>query len=389
MKFLRKIKNAIFANKAVIVLSLLTAFLLGFFIFQFVEYSTLNSAANNARATKIGQRVIVDLQDKKWFSDNLISDVSDSEIVVTGEVKFSGIPNSAEPDFVEDIFAEKIVENEGADKEGAETAETKTDDAFSRGLAEEKEEAAKPNEKPNAKPNEKANEKPVIKVLDTPVVNESLPEISIIIANLGLNDNAIKSASLLGDEFAYAFTPYGQVTTKSSIQLAEEGHAVLAQLPMESTKTREDGGRFSMSPAFDEKKNKQNFEAIYSIIPSAVGFVTPPEEDFSGTGDSLDKILRLILDKNAAVIYLGKSPKQVREFAAINGLEAIIPNLTIDSQPSAADIKAQLKALETIAKENGSAVGYARPYPITFEVLAEWAKTLPEKKLKLTSAVEK
>lgn len=371
MSFFKKIGVYLRDNKYIIFLSLLAAILVAGLVFQFVQYSSLNSAANTSKALKDGQRIIVDLQDAKWFEPNALT-----AEVIEEKVKFSADSDSGMDD--EDVIDDVI--NDADDLEDRNESD---DDAFSR---QQLEEAAK---KDAAKKEASDPKKPKIKILDKPALNESFAEISIIITNLGLNEKAIKSAMLMDEGFTMSFTPYGQQTTKSSVQLAEEGHAVLAELPMQSTVVREDAGKFGLSPTNEEQKNIQNFEAVYSIIPSASGFVTPVEEDFSGTGggESLDKILKLIQDKNAAVIYRGKSVREVREFAAVNGLEAIIPDLTIDAQPSAQNIEAQLRALEMIAQERGSAVGIARPYPITFEILKKWQETLAEKKIKLVSVV--
>lgn len=378
MQFFKKIFSSFKNNLTVVILSVLAALLVAGLIFQFVEYNSLNSAVNNKLAEKSGQRVVVDLQDKKWIEQTALN----AEVVMEG-VKFSADAedeDSKNDDVVED--AEKLDES-AAEEEIAAEQEESEDDAFSR---KQREDAAKAEND-----EEKDTKKPVIKILDKPVLNESMAEISIIISNLGLNDKAIKSATALEGDFTMAFTPYGQLTTKASIQMAEEGRTVIAELPMQSTEARTDTGKFALSPTFDEKRNMQNFEAVYSIIPSAIGFMTPASEDFSGTGENegLIKILKMIQDKNAAVIYQGNASRPVREFAAVNGLETIIPDLTIDIQPAAENIEAQLRALETIALERGSAVGIARPYPITFDILKAWQEGLAEKKIRLVSAVQR
>ena len=53
----------------------------------------------------------------------------------------------------------------------------------------------------------------------------------------------------------------------------------------------------------------------------------------------------------------------------------------IDRDPSRAAIDGELRALEAIARTDGSAVGLGDPYPTTLERLAIWTPLLADKKL--------
>lgn len=370
MQFLKNIFTSIKSNLSIVSLSVLAIVLILALAYQFIDYNNLRASDNNEAAIKSGQRVVIDLKDKKWFEA-----ATPTGEVVMEDIKFSADGNT---ELNEDVAIED--EDDEPSENSSSSADNTEDDAFRRKQSDDED-----------KKDETEPAKPSIKVFEKPALNESMSEVSIIISNLGLNERAIKSASMMDGDYTMSFTPYGQLTTKASVQMAEEGRTVLAELPMQSTADRNDAGKFALSPTFDDQKNIQNFEAVYSIIPSAIGFMTPTDEDFSGTGgnEALDKILKLIQDKDAAVVYQGKTTRKVREFAAVNGLEAIIPDLTIDTQPTAENIEAQLRALETIALERGSAVGIAHPYPITFDILKKWQETLSERKIKLVSAVQR
>ena len=354
MNFLRR-------NKSLILLALLALILLSTLVFQYVSYHSLSGKENSKLAETLKQRIVVDLKNEKWFvTDNVI----DGKIIESGEVKFSSSDDDEEE--------REALEVEPKDK--PESIDQYEDDAYSKNSPEDDV--------------DEKDDKPVVKVIEELDVSQA--EISIIVSNMGLNENVVKLASRLPKKFTFAFTPYGQITTKASIQLAEEGYSVLAQLPTESTVKREDPGKFGLSPTNSQQKNRQNYEAVYSLIPSSIGFLTPEYEDFSGGSDEdMNKLLDLISTKNSILVYLGKSPEKVRKYAAVNGMDAIIPDLTIDNNPSIPDINAQLRALEVIAKERGSATALARAYPITFEALEKWAKTLEGKNIKLTKLAQR
>ena len=51
--------------------------------------------------------------------------------------------------------------------------------------------------------------------------------------------------------------------------------------------------------------------------------------------------------------------------------------MIIDAVPTAAEIDKALARLETIARERGTATGYASALPVSIERVARWAKTVP------------
>lgn len=324
---LKKLKTFILANKATVVAGSIATILFFVFVFQYTNYHFFNSADNAELAVKNGQRVVVDLNEQ-ILPSKALDDTKNSQEKNTDKVE----------------FAAKDGEKAAAVDDGKKVV------------------SAAPAE-PNV-------------------------EIAIIIANLGLNEEALRRISIMSKDFTLAYSPYGQLSTKSSIAMTEEGFAVLAELPMESTVTREDAGRFGLSSLNSEFKNKQNFEAILSIVPSAVGVLTPSVEDFSGQ-PRFEELLKMVLAKDLGLVYFGQSQKKVKEFAALNGLEAAYPDLTIDEMATPENIQAQLNALELLAQENGFAVGIARPYPITLDALDEWQKTLAKKKIVLIPAISR
>ena len=64
------------------------------------------------------------------------------------------------------------------------------------------------------------------------------------------------------------------------------------------------------------------------------------------------------------------------QIAGANKLPFAKADVTIDSVPTGAEIDKALVRLETIARERGSAVGYATALPVTIERAARWAKSL-------------
>lgn len=211
-------------------------------------------------------------------------------------------------------------------------------------------------------------------------------EIAIIIGNLGNDEEVFKKLQKLSKNFTLAFSAYGKQSTKQSIAFSEEGYPVLAELPMESTVNREEGGRFAISAVNSDFKNQQNLDIITSIIPVAIGIITPQLEDFSDQ-DNFDSFLKMLLEKKLGIVFAGKAAQKIKTFASKTGLETAYPDIVIDEQATEPAIQAQLEALEVIAQEKGFAVGIARPYPITLQILDDWQEKLANKKIMLVPAL--
>jgi polysaccharide deacetylase 2 family uncharacterized protein YibQ len=343
-KKILQLKTFLLAHKALISVAVLASVLFVAIIYQYADYHIFKTNKNIEVALEKKQRVVVDLNDKVLPNKNL--DEASDKVEHDGEVPFSA-----------DKTAPAI----------AESSSSESDDAHPQPTA-----ATPAAEDPSKK----------ITAISRPI------EIAIVIVNLGLSEEALAQIATMPKNFTLAFSPYGQLSTKSSIALAEEGFQILAELPMDSSAKSADAGRFGISILNDDFKNKQNLEAISSILPSAVGVLTPSEEDFSDQA-KFDTVLKLIKDKDLGLIYYGSAAKRIKEYAAINGLETAYPDLTIDEQATPENIEAQLRALEMLAEENGFAVGLARPYPISLDALVAWEKTLEQKKIVLIPVISR
>ena len=70
--------------------------------------------------------------------------------------------------------------------------------------------------------------------------------------------------------------------------------------------------------------------------------------------------------------------------AAMNAeIPYITADLRIDEEATELNVKAQLLALENIARKRGYALGIAQPYPLSFTVLKSWAESLSQRGITL------
>jgi polysaccharide deacetylase 2 family uncharacterized protein YibQ len=105
---------------------------------------------------------------------------------------------------------------------------------------------------------------------------------------------------------------------------------------------------------------------------------------FTASVESLLPVLQSIHERGLLFIDARTSRTSVAGRLANDlGLPHALNNREIDQVASRVEIDAKLIDLENIARQQGQALGIARPYPVTIERLAQWAKSLEEKGIDL------
>jgi len=105
---------------------------------------------------------------------------------------------------------------------------------------------------------------------------------------------------------------------------------------------------------------------------------------FTSSLESLQPVLQSIHERGLLFVDARTSGTSVAGRLANDlGLPHALNNREIDQVASRVEIDAKLIDLENIARQQGQALGIARPYPVTIERLAQWAASLDEKGIDL------
>src|SRR5437868_2390746 len=108
-----------------------------------------------------------------------------------------------------------------------------------------------------------------------------------------------------------------------------------------------------------------------------VGITTTSGTRFSSRKESLSPVLHALQRRGLLFVdsWLAASSQATRISTEI-GLPRAVSDSLVDRTASAGGIDAQLAELERLAQANGAAVGFAQPYPVSVERIANWAATL-------------
>lgn len=208
------------------------------------------------------------------------------------------------------------------------------------------------------------------------------PIIAIVVKNLGLNANQTKSAiENLPDEVSLAFSPFAQNLSHWTKEARSFGHEFLIELPMEPlTFPESDPGPKALLTTLPVDKNLERLEWVLSRTTGYPGLLTTMGSKFSALELTIQPILS---DLNNRGLFLVDSRTTVRSVIPSVAERIEMPiaesNRVIDQDPSEISIAARLQDLERIAARNQFAIGLANPYPLTIDMIRQWAGGLASK----------
>lgn len=203
------------------------------------------------------------------------------------------------------------------------------------------------------------------------------PRLAILIGGMGLNPQITENAiANLPAAVTLGFAPYGRTLAALSARAREKGHETILQAPMEGFggEAEEPGPhvlRTGGGPGETINRLHWHMSRFQGYVAVA-GFMGAR---FTADADAFAPMLREVARRGLFYFEDGGSP---RSFAVSLAAAAAMPvaraDVTIDASPAAIDDA--LAQLEKLARERGSAVGYATGAPAVIDKVARFAKRL-------------
>lgn len=217
-------------------------------------------------------------------------------------------------------------------------------------------------------------------------VERDRPRIAILLQDLGLSQEQTNAAiQQLPGSISLGFTPYARRLDQWINLSRAAGHEVLLQVPMEPFDfPTSDPGPHTLLTSAGTDENLERLEFLLSRFTGYVGVYNRMGDRFTSSLESMRPVLQSIRDRGLLFVDARTSGTSVAGGIANDlGLPHALNNREIDQVASRVEIDAKLIDLENIARQQGQALGIARPYPVTLERLAQWAATLEEKGIDL------
>ena len=211
---------------------------------------------------------------------------------------------------------------------------------------------------------------------------ETRPRIAIVITNLGVSATSTQSAiQELPGAVTLAFAPYARRLDEWINASRAAGHEVVITLPMEPLDyPRSDPGPYGLLTTLDAEQNLRRLEWVLSRFTGYVGVTNFLGSRFTTDAEALRPILIELKRRGLMFVDGRDNPLSVAPRLATEvGLPRAINDIFLDQQASRIAIDNQLKEVEEVARRNGAAVAFGRPFPITIARLKRWIRSLKER----------
>jgi polysaccharide deacetylase 2 family uncharacterized protein YibQ len=217
------------------------------------------------------------------------------------------------------------------------------------------------------------------KPVKLPADKVDAPRISIVVGGLGVSASATAEAmEKLPAAVTLAFAPYGANLDSLAANARARGHEILLQVPMEPFDYPDnDPGPQTLLTSLSSAQNVDRLHWLMARVQGYVGVASLMGSRFTASDAALAPILREVAKRGLIYVDDGASARSVAgQIAGANNLPFAKADVLLDKLPAPAEIDHALARLELIAREHGSAVGFANASPAAITRIANWAKNI-------------
>lgn len=203
-----------------------------------------------------------------------------------------------------------------------------------------------------------------------PLVQPEGPVIAICIDDLGVDLAGTSRAVALPAEIAMSFLPYAQDTPRLAQAAAEQGHLVLAHVPMQAIGNR-DPGPMALKPGMTADEITSRLDWNLARVPGAVGVNNHEGSRFTAEEAGLVPVMARLWEKDLFFFDSRTGARSKGEGVAKDmGVMTAGRDIFLDDDRDA--VAAQLAALVRQAKRNGVAIAIGHPHDKTLTILKAW-----------------
>ncbi|MEO1248953.1 MAG: divergent polysaccharide deacetylase family protein [Pseudomonadota bacterium] len=207
------------------------------------------------------------------------------------------------------------------------------------------------------------------------------PRIAIVVTDLGLSAAATQLAIQdLPGEVTLAFAAHAPDLDTWIPQTRAAGHEALVMVPMEPEDYPvNDPGPYTLLTSQAPSTNIDRLDWSLRRATGFVGIIDTKGSRFTAVADAVQPVVEEIGNRGLLVLDSGNEASVMPAVARESQVPVTASDTFITDFASGNAIDLRLTELEAIARDNGSAVGVAFPYPILFERLKSWIEGLDDK----------
>jgi uncharacterized protein len=203
--------------------------------------------------------------------------------------------------------------------------------------------------------------------------------VALVITGIGLSNSATEATfNRLPPEVSVAISPYSSQPQSVFERARASGREALLQIPMEPFDfPSSDPGPQSLLVGTSAQQNIERLRWSMARFAGYLGVVPMMGSRFTSAPEALRPVIEELRARGLAIVDDGASVRsQISETARGVGAAFARANAVIDASPTPDRIDEALAALETRAREQGSAIGFASALPISLERITRWRRDL-------------
>ncbi|WP_298352286.1 divergent polysaccharide deacetylase family protein [Rhodoblastus sp.] len=210
-----------------------------------------------------------------------------------------------------------------------------------------------------------------------PAFKPGAPRVAILVAGMGLDSAATDEAiRRLPPEVSLAFAPYGAEAGRQAAEARAAGHEILLQTPMEPLNPADSPGPHVLRVG-DAAAALNDLHWQMSRFSGYIGVVNFLGGRFTADEAATQALMKELASRGLDYVDDGSSPQSLAGEAALaHGVGFAKADLRLDAARGEAAIGTALQRLESLARQNGVAIGYAAGLPEASERIARFAADL-------------
>lgn len=203
---------------------------------------------------------------------------------------------------------------------------------------------------------------------------QAIPEIAIIIDDIGYNRTSGRAAIELPQAYAYAILPFSPHAENLAELANASGKDVMVHLPMEADHDNQFLGPGALRVDMSRDEVKRALDLSLAAVPHAIGVNNHMGSRLTRTTEPMEFLMQALHEHgNYFFVDSRTTSDSVALAAAINvKLASAARNVFIDHDQSRDGIHRELARLIEAAKRRGHALGIAHPHKATIEILREF-----------------
>ncbi len=215
----------------------------------------------------------------------------------------------------------------------------------------------------------------------TPAATAEQAKIALLVVDLGLDGERLGQSVQLPADLGLVHTPYAAHLAAWQRHARGHGHEVFLELPLQAADfPSSDFGPWALRPTTPPATQLAALDRILARSDGYVGLAAASEA-FAEMAERFTPLAAALTARGLGFVELGAD--RLAGAAAAAGLAYASAVGPLDAVAEAAAIDAALGQLEGLALRDGSALGYVQPYPVTFDRLWHWQRTLAGKGIAL------